>query len=83
MHTELMTGWADGTMAMSRASVGALKDFGYDVDMNRADPFSLPAGLLGAFLRGPSTPITEQTTTPIGVLGPGGRIAPFTGTTAH
>ena len=81
-HSELMTGWADGSMAMSRATVGALKDFGYDVDLNRADPFSLAASLLGASLRA-SQAIVERAIAPIGVLGPDGKITPFTGTTGH
>ena len=77
-HSELMTGWADGLLSMSRATVGALKDFGYDVDLNRADPFSLFASLRGASLRAAQL-IVERSIAPIGVLGPDGKITPFTG----
>ena len=45
-HTELMTGWADGALQLSRVTIGALKDFGYDVDLSKADPFSLSSGLV-------------------------------------
>ena len=81
-HTELMTGWADGTMPMSQVTVGALKDFGYDVDLTKADPFVLAGSILGAGLRA-SQLIVEQTKTPIGVVGPGGQITPYGGPTAH
>ena len=81
-RTELMTGWADGTLPMSRVTIGALKDFGYDVDLNKADPFSLAASLIGAGLRA-SMEIVEQNSVPIGVVGPGGSISPFKGTIVH
>lgn len=81
-HTELMTGWADGSLPMSRVTIGALKDFGYDVDLNKADPFTLSASLIGAGLRA-SMEIVEKTTTPIGVVGPGGQITPFPGSVVH
>ena len=82
-HTELMTGWADGAMQMSRVTIAALKDFGYDVDLSKADPFTLTASLLGAALRAAPVAITEQNKVPIGVIGPGGRITPYTGGVAH
>ncbi len=75
-RTELMTGWADGAMAMSRVTVGALKDFGYDVDLSRADAYTLPSSL-GASLRSPAQAIAEQTKAPIGVVGGDGRITPY------
>jgi len=81
-HNELMTGWADGDMALSRMTIGALKDFGYDVDLGKADPYSLsaPVGLRAMLV---SRPIGEQTVRPIGVVGSDGRMTPFTGTTGH
>jgi Leishmanolysin len=80
-QSELMTGWADGAMQLSRVTIGALKDFGYDVDLNKADSFSLSASLVAA-LRA-SQQLGEQTTMPIGVVGTDGRITPFTGTTGQ
>ncbi len=82
-HTELMTGWADGAMQMSRVTIAALKDFGYDVDLTKADPFTLTASLLGAGLRAAPVAIVEHNTVPIGVIGPGGRITPYAGGVAH
>ena len=82
-HTELMTGWADGAMQMSRVTIAALKDFGYDVDLTKADPFTLTASLLGAGLRAAPVAIVEHNTAPIGIVGPGGRITPYTGGVAH
>jgi hypothetical protein len=81
-HTELMTGWADGAMQMSRVTIAALKDFGYDVDLNQADPFTLSASLVGAGLRA-SVMIVEQNIAPIGIVGPGGKITPYAGGVAH
>jgi len=81
-HTELMTGWADGALPMSRVTIAALKDFGYDVDLTKADPFTLAASLIGAGLRA-SVEIVEVNPVPIGVVGPGGKISPFNGTIAH
>jgi len=41
---EIMTGWIDnGSNPLSRMTIGSLKDLGYVVDMNQADPYSLPA----------------------------------------
>lgn len=81
-HTELMTGWADGSMPMSRVTIGVLKDFGYDVDLNKADPFTLSSSLVGAGLRA-SQLIVEQTIAPIGVVGPDGKITPYNGPVMH
>ena len=81
-HTELMTGWADGTMPMSRVTIGALKDFGYDVDLTKADPFVLSTSPVQADLRA-SQRIVEQTNGPIGVVDQGGHISPYKGPVAH
>ena len=78
-HTELMTGWADGAMQMSRATIGALKDFGYDVDVNKADPFVLPVAGIRTNLVATQL-IVERTAVPIGVVGTDGRITPYAGT---
>jgi hypothetical protein len=77
-HSELMTGWADGSMAMSQATVGALKDFGYDVDINKADPFSLATSLRSTSLVA-ARQIGEQTVVPLFMLDRNGKIARFTG----
>ena len=47
MKTELMTGFAGpGTFEpLSKITVGALADIGYQVDYARADPFTRPAGV--------------------------------------
>lgn len=79
-RNELMTGWADGNMALSRVTIGALRDFGYDVNPAMADAYTLPASLNGAAaLLVVSHPITEETVTPIGVLGGDGKVTPYTG----
>jgi hypothetical protein len=83
LYSELMTGWADGAMPMSRATVGALRDFGYDVDVSRADPFTLPAGLQGSSLRAPGQQIGETTIPPLGMIGTDGRITPMSGLPVH
>ncbi|MCP3930720.1 MAG: peptidase, partial [Bacteroidetes bacterium] len=45
--TELMTGYDDpGRNALSRLTIASLQDVGYQVDYNRADPFTLPSSLL-------------------------------------
>ena len=75
-HTELMTGWADGAMQMSRATIGALKDFGYDVDLNKADQYVLPVAGIRSNLVATQL-IVEQNTAPIGVVGSDGKIAPY------
>jgi hypothetical protein len=77
-HTELMTSVATGSMMMSRVTVGALRDFGYDVDMNKADPYTFSSALTASLLR-PAQRIVELTSGPIGVLGPSGRITPYAG----
>jgi hypothetical protein len=49
MKTEVMTGFAEppGTsMPLSRITVGALADIGYQVDYAKADPFTRPAGVV-------------------------------------
>jgi hypothetical protein len=76
-RTELMTGWADGSMALSRATVGALRDFGYDVDLSRADPFTLPPALQGAALLSGLQQIREQTKNPIATVGSDGTLRPI------
>lgn len=77
-HNELMTSVATGSMMMSRVTVGALRDFGYDVDLNKADPYTFSSALTASLLR-PAQRIAELTSGPIGVLGPSGRITPYTG----
>ncbi|HEY4320461.1 MAG TPA: leishmanolysin-related zinc metalloendopeptidase [Gemmatimonadales bacterium] len=82
-RSELMTGWADGSMAMSRVTIGALRDFGYDVDLNKADPYTLPSSLqAGESLRA-SIEIVERNRAPGWVVDPTGRITPYTGPVVH
>ncbi len=73
-QTELMTGWAGGAMAMSRVTVGALFDMGYDVDIARADSYSLPGVMTG--IREQGVEIIDQVRKPIGQVDAGGRIRP-------
>lgn len=47
---ELMTGFANGSLAMSRMTIASLKDIGYQVDLSQADPY-----VLGAALQGPQS----------------------------
>jgi hypothetical protein len=44
---ELMTGWAGGAMQMSAVTLNALVDMGFDVDVSKADSYSLPS-LIGS-----------------------------------
>jgi hypothetical protein len=41
LYAELMTGYLDASMSLSRVTVGALEDLGYAVDYAAADPFTL------------------------------------------
>ena len=42
-RTELMTGWSDaGTSALSRVTVAAMADMGYQVNLAAAEPFTAP-----------------------------------------
>jgi hypothetical protein len=54
-NAELMTGIIDTKNPMSRMTVASLKDLGYEVDLSKAEPYSLPdhlavaaAGLMAA-----------------------------------
>ncbi len=73
---ELMTGWANGSMAMSRVTIGALKDFGYDVNLNKADPYTLGAALMAGESNA-SQEIVETMIRPIGVMGNDGTVVPY------
>lgn len=42
LGSELMTGWASGGMELSKVTVGALHDLGYQVDYSKADAFTAP-----------------------------------------
>lgn len=42
-HSELMTGYLDRDARLSRITAGALGDMGYRVDLDAADPYSLPS----------------------------------------
>jgi hypothetical protein len=45
--TELMTGFLDvGANPLSRLSIASLADMGFQVDLDQADPYSLPGSLL-------------------------------------
>jgi len=46
--TELMTGYVDRQMQLSRITVAAMEDMGYKVNYAAADPYSKPAGLTAA-----------------------------------
>lgn len=41
--TEIMTGWLDSVTPMSRMTIASLADMGYVVDLDAADPYSLPS----------------------------------------
>jgi hypothetical protein len=71
-QTELMTGWAGGAMALSSVTVGALADMGYDVDITRADPYTLPTGLSGVMERG--VEIDDRPIVPIGRVDRTGKV---------
>ncbi len=42
LGSELMTGWASGAMELSKVTVGALHDLGYQVDYSKADAYTAP-----------------------------------------
>lgn len=42
LGSELMTGWASGAMELSKVTVGALHDLGYQVDYAKADAYAAP-----------------------------------------
>ncbi|MEO7996752.1 MAG: hypothetical protein ABI852_04860 [Gemmatimonadaceae bacterium] len=44
-NTELMQGYSDPNMPMSKVTIGSLADLGYIVNLNAADPFSLQSAL--------------------------------------
>ncbi len=46
-QSELMTGFASGGLEMSRMTIAALKDLGYQVNLNEADPYTLPSRIEG------------------------------------
>ncbi len=76
---ELMTGWVGGGMEMSRVTVSALADMGYDADLTKADPYTL-ASLLGgqisaSLLR--EDAINERVIQPIGRIDRSGRRSSF------
>lgn len=52
-NTELMQGFSNPSMPMSRVTVGSLADLGYTVDLNGADNFSFLSALR-------STPLVER-----------------------
>ena len=43
--TELMTGYIDRSMPLSRMTVGSLQDLGYGIDYAAADDYRVPSGL--------------------------------------
>ena len=46
LGNELMSGFLDtGVNPISRLTVGALEDVGYEVDLDAADPYTLPTAL--------------------------------------
>ncbi len=75
---ELMTGWVGGGMEMSKVTVSALIDMGYDADVTRADPYTL-ASLLGGQISASMARedvINERIIQPIGRIDRSGRMSP-------
>jgi hypothetical protein len=79
---ELMTGFLGGTSSstvnpISRMTVGSLKDLGYQVNKNPANPYSIPS-CSPACLRTESVGLNiarrEVVLTPIGTVGPNGAV---------
>ena len=58
--TELMTGYVDSVMQMSRLTIASLKDLQYVVDFSAADPYSLCTTNCGARPRSDFTGAWEQ-----------------------
>jgi aspartate 1-decarboxylase len=44
--SELMTGYANGSLPMSRMTIASMEDLGYVVNLSAADPYSLPSSLV-------------------------------------
>lgn len=63
-QTELMTGYLSTTNALSRMTIASLADLGYGVDLDVADPYSLPGG--GAALRAPAEDLNLDPFGPVG-----------------
>lgn len=66
-RAELMTGFINGGVnALSRLTIGALRDLGYLVDVRAAEPYALPArGAASARLVAPGgTPVTDEVLQP-------------------
>ena len=63
-NNELMTGYLDFGMVnpISRVTAGSLADLGYEVDLNAADAYILPAGIqAGARVAGEATGLAGRT----------------------
>jgi Leishmanolysin/Viral BACON domain len=82
---ELMTGFLGGTSSstvnpLSRMTVGSLKDLGYQVNKNLADPYSIPA-CSPACLRSESVGLNiasrEVVLLPVGTVNPTGAVTLF------
>ena len=53
---ELMTGYANGTLAMSKMTIASLRDLGYTVDYSKADSYSLPSASTSFSLKNTEQP---------------------------
>ena len=71
---ELMTGYASLDMPLSRQTIGALDDLGFDVDYDVADAYSLP---LTSAARRDTVRLQEVILAPRGVLNPDGTVTPL------
>lgn len=66
--TEMMTGFVSGPVnPLSRLTIASLADLGYQVDINRADAYSVPSsGLLRSLSAAPDTELTVDRLGPVG-----------------
>lgn len=73
---ELMTGYIALTMALSRVTIGALDDVGYQVNYDAADPYTLPPAeplrAPGGLPRAAAAGIVEEVLPPLGWVTPDG-----------
>jgi hypothetical protein len=77
--TELMTGFSEGstTELLSRMTIASLEDMGYSVNLNAADPYTLPSCTPNcnlSALESQNLKNAELLLKPVGVLTPEGEV---------
>lgn len=79
-RSELMTGYMNGgSNALSRLTIASLRDMGYGVNMNAAEPYTLPvqAGVSARLAAPTGTPVHDEPLAPRFGVDPDGRLRPL------